>query len=246
MSRLAGKVAIVTGASRGIGRAIAERLAGDGAAVVVNYANSPHQAAEVVSLIQARGGVGMAVHADMSVIDEVRQMFQQARDWRGRFDILINNAAVAVFKPLIDITEDEYDRTFALNTKGAFFALQEAARRISDHGRIINISTGGTASGLAAGSIYCASKAALEQFTKSLARELGPREVTVNTVSPGITDTAMARGVPGLVERGAGLSPLGRLGQPADVADVVAFICSDEARWLTGQNIQAGGGVTIY
>jgi 3-oxoacyl-[acyl-carrier protein] reductase len=155
---------------------------------------------------------------------------------------VINNAGLALYKPLTDVLEEEFDATFTLNARGTFFALQEAARRMTDGGRIVSISTGGTVSASPTASIYAGSKAAVEQFTKALAKEIGGRGITVNVVSPGFTDTEMLANNPQLKEKGAKMSPLGRLGQPADVADVVAFLVSKQARWITGQNIQAGGG----
>lgn len=243
MASLTGKVAIVTGGSRGIGRAIAERLGQDGASVVVNYKAEADKAKEVVSAVEARGGQALAVQADMSQVADIRRLFQETVDHFGQLDILVANAGVAVYKPLADVTEEEFDATFALNTRGTFFTLQEAARRMADGGRIVSISTGATVSGVANASFYAGSKAAVELFTKALAKEIGGRGITVNVVSPGFTDTDMLASNPQFKEKGIEMSPLGRLGQPADVADVVAFLVSEEARWLTGQNIQAGGGV---
>ncbi|MBD2562162.1 MULTISPECIES: SDR family oxidoreductase [Nostoc] len=242
MGTLVGKVAIVTGASRGIGRAIAERLAQDGASVVVNYANSSAKAKEVIAGIEARGGQALALQADISKVNDIRHLFQATIDHFGHLDILVNNAGLAIYKPFVQLTEEEFDTVFTVNTRGTFFALQEAARWMADNGRIVSISTGGTVSPSPTASIYAGSKAAVEQFTKVLAKEIGERGITVNAVSPGFTDTEMLASNPQLKEKGLKMSPLGRLGQPADVADVVAFLVSEEARWLTGQNIQAGGG----
>ncbi|MBG1239695.1 SDR family oxidoreductase [Nostoc sp. NZL] len=242
MGTLVGKVAIVTGASRGIGRAIAERLAEDGASVVVNYANNSAKAKEVIAGIEARGGQALALQADISKVNDIRHLFQATIDHFGHLDILVNNAGLAIYKPFVQLTEEEFDTVFTVNTRGTFFALQEAARWMADNGRIVSISTGGTVSPSPTASIYAGSKAAVEQFTKVLAKEIGERGITVNAVSPGFTDTEMLASNPQLKEKGLKMSPLGRLGQPADVADVVAFLVSEEARWLTGQNIQAGGG----
>jgi 3-oxoacyl-[acyl-carrier protein] reductase len=242
MGKLTGKVAIVTGASRGIGQAIAERLAQDGASVVVNYVNSSAKAKEVIAGIEARGGQALALQADMSKVNDIRHLFQATVDHFGQLNILVNNAGLAIYKPVVDVSEEDFDATFTLNARGTFFALQEAARRMADNGRIVSISTGSTVSPSPTASIYAGSKAAVEQFTKALAKEIGGRGITVNAVSPGFTDTEMLANNPLLKEKGLKMSPLGRLGQPADVADVVAFLVSEEARWLTGQNIQAGGG----
>ena len=243
MTDLKEKIAIVTGASRGIGRAIAERLGRQGATVVVNYARSSEAAREVVSVVEARGGKAVAVQADVSDVAEVRNLFRETFDSFGWLDILVNNAGKAVYKSLAEASEEDYDSTFVLNARGTFFAMQEAARRMNDGGRIVSISTGGTVGGAPTGSIYAGSKAAVEQFTKALAKEIGGRGITVNTVSPGFTDTDLLNENPQFKEMGAQLSPLGRLGQPEDVADVVSFLASEQARWITGQNIQAGGGV---
>jgi len=234
MSSLSKKIAIVTGSSDGIGRAIAERLAQEGATVVVNYGKSADKAKEVVAGIEARGGKAVAIQADMSKVADV-----------GRLDILVNNAGMFMFKPLAETTEEEFDRMFSLNTKGPYFALQEAAKVIKDGGRIVNISTDGTHIGFGGATAYLGSKGALEQFTKGLAHELAPKEVTVNTVSPGYTVTAMLPADSAFRQIGEQASPLKRLGTPKDIADVVAFVVSEEARWLTGQNLHAGGGVVM-
>lgn len=243
MTSLTEKVAIVTGGSRGIGRAIAQRLAKDGTSLVINYARSADEAKELVSTIEANGGQALAVQADMSQVADIRRLFQETLARFGKLDILINNAGVAIYKPLAEATEEDFDSTFALNAKGTFFALQEAVRHIADNGRIVSISTGGTVLGSAGGSFYSGSKAAVEQFTKALAKEIGDRGITVNVVSPGFTDTEMLAKNPQFKEMGAKMSPLGRLGQPEDIADVVAFLVSEKGRWITGQNIEAGGGV---
>lgn len=238
-----GKVAIVTGASGGIGRAIAERLALEGVWVVVNYGKSADEAREVVNRIESARGRGVAIQADMSKVDHVRRLVRDTmRQW-GRLDILVNNAGIALERSLVETTEQEFDEIFAVNAKGPYFALQEAAKVIADGGRIVNISSGGTHLGFPGGTAYLATKAALEQFTRGLAHELGPKNVTVNTVSPGVTDTAMLWD--SLREAGAQMSPFKRLGKPEDIADVVAFVVSDQARWLTGQAIHASGGVVM-
>jgi len=240
---LEGKVAIVTGASNGIGRAIAERLAQEGATVVVNYGKSADKAKAVVAGIESNGGKAVAVQADISKIADVRRLVREAVSRLGRLDILVNNAGISLNKPLVETTEQEFDEIFALNTKGPYFALQEAAKVIEDGGRIVNISTGGTRLGVPGATAYLGTKAALEQFTKGLAHELAPKGVTVNTVSPGFTDTAMLWDV--FRETGAQMTPLKRLGKPQDIADVVAFVVSDQGRWLTGQTIHASGGVVM-
>jgi 3-oxoacyl-[acyl-carrier protein] reductase len=238
---LEGKVALVTGSSRGIGRSIAERLAAEGAALVINYARSREPARAVVDSILSRGGKAIAIQADLSKAAEVRRMFSEAEKALGRIDIVVANAGVHIEKPLIESTEEDYNYVFDTNVKGVFFTLQEAARRLRDGARIIAISTGGTKMHFANMSLYLGSKGAIEQFARSLSRELGPRHVTVNVLSPGFTETDM---LPEQYrEYGASLSPFKRVGTPQDVADVAAFLASEQARWITGQNIQAGGGV---
>jgi len=240
MPPLTGKTAIVTGAARGIGRAIAERLAAGGARVVVNYARSAAAAEELAARIG-----GIAVRADVSIKQEVLEMFDQAERAFGGLDIAVNNAAVALMKPLAEFSDEEFERVFSINARGAFYCCREAARRLRDGGRIVNLSTGATVGGTVGGSVYCASKAAVEQFTRALARELAPRRITVNTVSPGFTETDMFASLPHLAELAPRLTPLGRAGKPEEIAAVVAWLCTEDARWITGQNIQAGGGLTM-
>ena len=236
-----GKTALITGGSRGIGRAIAERLAGDGAAVAINYARNEQLAREVVQAISANGGKAIAIQADVSKPAQVRRLFSEAEKALGRLDIVVANAGVHITKPLVENTEADYDYVFDTNTRGVFFTLQEAARRVRDGGRIVAVSTGGTRMHFANMSLYLGSKGAIEQFARSLSLELGPRNVTVNVLSPGFTDTDM---LPEQYrEYGASLSPFSRVGAPEDVADVALFLASDAARWITGQNVQAGGGV---
>ena len=245
MGSLTEKVAIVTGSSDGIGRAIAERLAQDGAKIVVNYGKSADKAKQVVVGIEEKGGKAVAIQADMSKVGDVGRLVKDTVRIFGRLNILVNNAGMFMYKPLAETTEEEFDRMFALNTKGPYFALQEAAKIIQEGGRIVNISTDGTHIGFAGATAYLGSKGALEQFTKGLAHELAPKGITVNTVSPGYTDTAMLPADPTFRQIGEQASPLKRLGIPKDIADVVAFVVSEEARWLTGQNIHAGGGVVM-
>jgi 3-oxoacyl-[acyl-carrier protein] reductase len=238
---LEGKTALVTGSSRGIGRAIAENLAANGATVVINYARNRQPAEAVVNNIVGKGGKAIAIGADISKTAEVRRLFSEAEKAMGRLDIVVANAGVHIERPLIENTEADYEYVFDTNTKGVFFTLQEAARRVRDGGRIVVVSTGGTQMHFANNSLYLGSKGAIEQFARSLSVELGPRNITVNVLSPGFTDTDM---LPEQYrEYGASLSPFNRVGTARDVADVAAFLASDAARWVTGQNLQAGGGV---
>lgn len=243
MKSLSGKVAIVTGASNGIGRAIAERLADDGAIVVVNYSKSSEKAQQVVVGIQGKGGKALAVQTDMSQVAEARRLVIDTVKQFNRLDILVNNAGKFMPKPLDETTEEDFDSVIALNAKGPYFAMQEAAKMLKDGGRIVNISTGGTHLHFPGATAYLGSKAALEQYTKGLAQELASKGVTVNTVSPGFTETGMM--TEEYRQMGIQLTPMKRLGVPKDIADVVAFIVSEEARWITGQTIQVGGGIVM-
>jgi 3-oxoacyl-[acyl-carrier protein] reductase len=238
---LEGKTALVTGSSRGIGRAIAERLAADGAKVAINFARNKAQAEEIVKTIKSRNGKAAAIQADIAKPSEVARLFDETEKAIGPIDIVVANAGVYLSKPLVEYTETDFDYVFDINTRGVFFTLQEAARRLSDGGRIVVVSSGGTKMMFPNGSLYLGSKAAVEQFARSLSRELGPRNITVNILSPGFTETDM------LPEEyrayGASLSAFNRVGTPQELADVSASLASDAARWITGQNIQAGGGV---
>ncbi|MEG4419687.1 SDR family oxidoreductase [Microcoleus sp. LAD1_D5] len=244
MASLAGKVAIVTGASRGIGRAIALRLSQEGASVVVNYARGSEQAKEVVSAIEAAGGKALAVQADVSKTAEIRDLFDRTLETYSQVDILVNNAGVILYKPVAEVTEAEFDNLFAINVKGTFFACQEAAKRMADGGRIVNFSSSTTAMLLPTYGAYVATKGAVEQLTRSLAKELGDRQITVNVISPGPTDTELftVGKTAEQIQRFTQMAALGRLGKVEDIADVTAFLCSEQARWITGQNIRVNGG----
>jgi 3-oxoacyl-[acyl-carrier protein] reductase len=245
MAALTDKVAVVTGSSRGIGRSIAERLARDGASVVVNYVQHAESARDVVSTIEASGGKALVVQADLGRLPDVRRLFETTVDHFGHLEIVVHSAALLRMSPLSDVTEDDFDAIFAVNAKGAFFVLQEGARRVADGGRIVYISSCATQMSFAEAALYVGSKAAGEQFAKTLARELGARGITVNSVSPGFTVTDMLPEDVAWREMGAKMSALGRLGQPSEIADVVAFLVSDQGGWVTGQNVQACGGVVM-
>lgn len=238
--RLTGKTALVTGGSRGIGRAIVHRLAREGATVVFTYKENKAAADDLVS--QLAGTI--AVRADQEDLTTIPAMFQPVRDG---LDILVNNAAVNPRALIADITEDEFDRVLTVNTKFPVLAMREAAPVLRDQGRIINISTLNTVVPAPGHSLYCASKAALEQFTAVAAREFGARGITVNTISPGATDTDLLRAAnpPEALAQTAALTALQRLGQPDDIAAVVAFVAGSDARWITGQNIRATGGLLV-
>ena len=244
-STLKGKVALVTGASRGIGRAIAERLSREGAAVAVNYASNAGEARKVVAEIEASGGKAFAIQADVGRVSEIVRLFDETIARFGKLDILVNNAGIMFVKPVSAVTEAEFDRIFAVNVKGTFFACQQAATRLADGGRIINMSSSTTARMMPTYGAYVATKGAVEQLTRSLARELGPRGITVNVISPGPTDTELFTDgkTPEQIQQFAQASAFGRLGQPMEIAEVVAFLASDAAGWVTGQNIRVNGGI---
>ncbi|MBD2595413.1 3-ketoacyl-ACP reductase [Nostoc sp. MBR 210] len=245
MAALTGKVAIVTGASRGIGRAIALTLSQKGASIVVNYAGNAAKAQEVVAEIEKLGVSAIAIQADVGNVADIEQLFQKTIAHFGKIDILVNNAGTIIYKPATEITEAEFDKLFAVNVKGTFFACQQAAKHIAIGGRIINFSSSTTAMMLPTYSAYAATKGAVEQITRVLAKELGAKEITVNVVSPGPTDTELFRDgkTPEQINRLAQMSAFNKLGDVQEIADVVAFLASEEARWITGQNIRVNGGV---
>ncbi|MHB1929700.1 MAG: SDR family oxidoreductase [Acidimicrobiales bacterium] len=244
MSPLTGKVALVTGAATGIGKAIAAALAADGAQVIVNHPSTPGTAEIVVKEIKAAGGHAIAIAADVSIRAEYNSMIAEILEQFGRWDVLVNNAAVAVAKPFEQVTEAEFDHSFAVNVKGAFNGLQLAWRHLADGGRVISISSSTTALMLPGYAVYDATKGAIEQLTRVLAKEFGPRSVTVNTISPGATETDTYR--EGKSEQFLSsleqMSAFGRLGRPGDIAAVVAFIAGPSAGWVTAQNIRVNGG----
>ncbi len=245
MSRLSGKVAIVTGGSRGIGAAIAQRLARDGAKVGVNYSRSREAADEVVRSIKAMGGDAVAIQADLSDLKQIAPLIEGTIKAFGKLDILVNNAAVADPLPLESCDPAHYAKHFDLNVRGVLFMTQAAVPRMSDGGRVINITSGIVKMRAAGFAVYAATKAAVEAFTRCHSAELGKRQITVNSVAPGTTDTEMLHGSmsPEALKALVGQTALGRLGAPADLADVVAFVASDDARWITGEVIPANGGL---
>ncbi len=238
------KVALITGSSRGIGRAMALRLASDGADVIVHYSNSEESARQVVSEIEELGRRAVLVQTDLADLDAIKKACASIKSTFGAIDILINNAGYAKYDSLEKASVEDFDAVFNTNVKGLFFLTQEISKIMNDGGRIINISSGITVARVPGGSIYAGSKAAVEAFTRCWAAELGARDITVNTISPGMTKTEMLLEVVPKAARDAAVqsTPLGRLGEPQDIADAMALLCSEEARWITAQNLRVNGG----
>ena len=238
-----GKIALVTGASRGIGRAVAVELGRRGAAVAVNYLSSEHEVPGLLDLIREAGGTAQPFRADISRAGEVEKLFDRVIDHFGSIDILVNNAGIMINTPIEQVSEEEFDRVFDINVKGLFFCCQQAARRMNRGGRIINMGTSVTRVMLPRYGTYAASKGAVEQLTRVLAKELGARDITVNTVSPGPTDTELFRKGKNetQVAELASMSAFNRIADPGDIARTVAMICGDDASWVSGQTIFANG-----
>jgi 3-oxoacyl-[acyl-carrier protein] reductase len=246
--KLTDKVAVVTGASKGIGAGIAKHLATEGAAVVVNYASSKEGADKVVDEITKRGGKAIAVQADVAKKKDIERLFAETKKAFGKIDILINNAGVYDFKPLEEITENEFHREFNTNVLGLLLATQEAVKHFgAEGGSVINISSTATAITPPMSAIYTGTKGAVDAITRVLAKELGPKKIRVNAINPGGVETEgfHAGGYSGsdFEKQMVAQTPLGRLGQPSDVAPVAAFLASPEAGWITGEVIYVAGGL---
>lgn len=247
MAKLNGKVAVVTGASKGIGAAIAKALARDGAAVVVNYVSSKAGADAVVQEITSAGGKAIAVQADVSKSSDAQALIDKAKSEFGRIDVLVNNSGIYEFAAIEDLTEDHYRKQFDVNVLGVLLATQAASPHLGEGASIINISSAITHVNTPTAAAYAGTKGAVNAISGVLANELAPRKIRVNVVSPGfvVTEGTHTAGIVGS-DMEAGLiaqTPLGRSGQPEDIADVVAFLASDDARWLTGEVITASGGI---
>lgn len=246
--KLAGKVAVVTGASKGIGAGIAKQLAAEGAAVVVNYASSKEGADEVVNEISTHGGKAIAVHADVANKEDIEHLFAETNRTFGRLDILINNAGVYRFAALEDVTEEEFHREFNTNVLGIILATREAVKYFSDEGgSIINIGSTVTSLTPPTTVVYAATKGAVSTITRVLAKELGSKKIRVNSINPGGVETEgfHTLGVPGsdFERQLIAQTPLGRIGQPQDIAPVAAFLASPDSGWITGEIIQVAGGL---
>lgn len=248
MGKLTGKVAVVTGASKGIGAGIAKALGAQGASVVVNYASDKAGADKVVSEITATGGKAFAVGASVAKASEIDKLFAETKKQYGKVDVLVNNAGVYAFAPIDVITEEEIDRIFGTNVKGLLLTTKAAVAHFpAEGGSIINIGSVVSELTPAASSIYTGTKGAVDAITRVLAKELGPKNIRVNAVNPGLTITEGTKSG-GIADsefetNAVKDTPLGRTGKPEDIADVVAFVASDDARWVTGALLQAGGGL---
>lgn len=251
MGKLTGKTALVTGASRGIGRAIALRLAQDGALVAVHYGRNKDLANEVVAEIEQGGGSAFAIGAELASSRDVQSLFEalddklKLRTGEARFDILVNNAGVGLVAPIEETSEEDFDRVMSINVKTPFFVIRQALSRLKDDGRIINLSSAVTRISLPSIPAYSMSKAAINSLTLSLASSVAPRGITINAIQPGFVATDMNAGMlgdPASYQFGANYSLFGRWGQPEDMADVASFLASPDSRWVTGQLIDASGG----
>jgi 3-oxoacyl-[acyl-carrier protein] reductase len=244
--RLKGKVAIVTGASSGIGAGIARALGAEGATVIVNYSRSQAGADATVAAIRAAGGTASALQADMSKAADVVAMFEAVKFDHGRLDVLVNNAGFAIFEMIDDLTEDAFHKQFDVNVLGYFLAIREAVKLFGEEGgSVINISSILSTDPYLASSVYAATKGAVDTMTLALARELGPRKIRVNSILPGHTNTPATNGnfAGPFGESLIAGTPLRRFGEPEDIAPVAVFLASEDARWVTGESLRASGGV---
>ena len=248
MGKLSGKVAVVTGASKGIGAAIAKAYGAEGADVVVNYRSGKAGAEAVVKDIQRAGGKAIAVEGDLSKRADVQKLFAETRKAFGKLDVLVNNAGVYEFRPLEEVDEEHFRRQFDLNVLGLLYATQEAAKSFNGSGSVINISSIASLTPPPNGAVYSATKGAVDVITRSLALELGPRQIRVNSLSPGVTETEGLESMEkqdGFFEHAILRTPLGRTAKPEDIAKVAVFLASDDSAWITGEIVPAGGGIRL-
>ena len=250
MAKLKGKVAVVTGASKGIGAAIAQALGKEGASVVVNYASDRAGAEKIVANITANGGKAIAVKGDVAQASDVSKLFAETKKAFGKVDILVNNAGVYEFKPLEAVTEEHFHRQFNINVLGLLLTTKEAVQHMNgDGGSIINLSSVVSLTPAPQGSVYSATKAAVDAITRSLAQELGARKIRVNSLLPGVTETeglkANEAANKDFLSYAVSRTPLGRVGTVDDIASAALFLASDDSRWITGENLVAGGGIRI-
>ena len=243
MGQLDGKVALITGSSGAIGRAIAIKLASQGAVIAAHYGSNVDAVTETARLVAAAGSKAKAFKADIANVAEIRALFEALDHAYGRLDILINNAGVGMQKNILDISEEDYERTFSVNAKGYLFCIQEAGRRLGDGGRIVNISSLLAKLSRPGTALYAATRASARVFARIAAQEFGTKGITVNSISPGPVEPGMFQDASDTMrQRARALSPFNRVGAPEDIADIVAFLVSDQARWITGQDIVAAGG----
>ncbi len=250
MAKLSGKVAVVTGASKGIGAAIAEKLGGEGAKVVVNYARDKAGANQVVENIKAAGGQAMAVQADVSRNEDISRLFAETAAAFGNVDILVNNAGVYEFRPLEALDEEHYRKIFDLNVLGLLLTTKEGVAHMNGNGgSIINVSSIISKTPAPGGSVYAGTKGAVDVISRTLALELAPRKIRVNTLSPGATETEGVRSMPefanGFAQAAISRTPLGRLGRVDDIAKAALFLASEDSGWVTGEELLVGGGIRL-
>jgi 3-oxoacyl-[acyl-carrier protein] reductase len=248
--KLAGKVAVVTGASKGIGAAIAKLLADEGASVVVNYSSSKDGAARVVAEITGKGGKAVAVQANVAKKADIQRLFAETKAAFGRLDVLVNNAGIYEFSPLAEVTAEHFHKLFDLNVLGLILTTQEAAKHFGpDGGSVVNISSVVSTYGVPSGSVYSATKAAVDAVTRSLAKELGARKIRVNSINPGMIETegTASAGITAsdseFKKQMIALTPLGRIGQPQDIAPAAVYLASSDSAWVTGETLFISGGM---